>query len=37
MLAALDYLNCGEDINRSWENVKENIKTSAKENQVCAN
>jgi len=37
MLAVLDNLNYKEDINRAWENVKGNIKTSAKENQVCAN
>jgi hypothetical protein len=36
MLAALDSLNCNEDINKAWENVEENIKTSAKGNQVCA-
>ena len=29
--AALKNLNNGEDINRAWENIKENIKTSAKE------
>ena len=29
--AALENLSDGEDINRAWENVKENIKTSAKE------
>jgi hypothetical protein len=28
---ALENLIDGEDINRAWENVKENIKTSAKE------
>jgi hypothetical protein len=27
--AALENLNDGEDINRAWENIKENIKTSA--------
>jgi len=37
MLASLDSLNYNEDINRAWENVEESIKTSAKENQVCAN
>jgi hypothetical protein len=26
-----DHLSDGEDINRTWENIKENIKTSAKE------
>ena len=29
--AALEDLNDDEDINRAWENAKENIKTSAKE------
>ena len=29
--AALENLNEEEDVNRSWENKKENIKTSAKE------
>ena len=29
--AALENLNDNEDINRAWENMKENIKTSAKE------
>jgi uncharacterized protein YoaH (UPF0181 family) len=29
--AALGNLSDGEDINRVWENIKENIKTSAKE------
>ena len=29
--AALENLNDGEDVNRTWENIKENIKTSAKE------
>ena len=29
--AALENLNVDEDINRAWENIKENIKTSAKE------
>jgi len=27
--AALENLNVDEDINRAWENIKENIKTSA--------
>ena len=27
--AALENLNDGEDIDRAWENIKENIKTSA--------
>jgi len=30
--AALENLNGNEDINRSLENIKENIKTTAKEN-----
>ena len=30
--AALENLSDGEDINRAWENIKEIIKTSAKEN-----
>ena len=29
--AGLMNLNDSEDINRAWENIKENIKTSAKE------
>jgi hypothetical protein len=29
--AALENINDSEDINRAWENIKENIKTSAKE------
>jgi len=29
--AALENLNDSEDINRAWENIKANIKTSAKE------
>ena len=32
--AALENLSDGEDINRAWENIKENIKTSAKEKLV---
>ena len=28
---ALENLNVDEDINRAWENIKENIKSSAKE------
>jgi hypothetical protein len=27
--AALEKMSDGEDINRTWENIKENIKTSA--------
>ena len=30
-IAALDNLSDNKDINRAWENIKENIKTSAKE------
>jgi hypothetical protein len=29
--AALENLNVSEDINRTWENIKENIKISAQE------
>ena len=29
--APLENLNDSEDMNRAWENIKENIKTSAKE------
>jgi len=29
--AALENLSDGEDIQRAWENIKENVKTSAKE------
>ena len=29
--AALENSNVDEDVNRVWENIKENIKTSAKE------
>ena len=29
--AALENLSDDEDINRAWENIKENIKTSAKQ------
>ena len=29
--AALENLNVSEDINRAWENIKDNTKTSAKE------
>ena len=31
MFAALENLSDNEDIIRAWENIKENIKTSAKE------
>jgi len=30
--ATLEYLNDGQFINRAWENMKEDIKLSAKEN-----
>ena len=29
--AALENLNDDEDLDRTWENIKENIQTSAKE------
>jgi hypothetical protein len=29
-VAALENLNVSEDINMAWENIKDNIKTSAK-------
>jgi len=31
MFAALESLNDDEDVNRTWENIKENIKTPANE------
>jgi len=31
--AALENLNDDEDVNRTWENIKENIQTSAKKSQ----
>ena len=31
-LAALENLSYGEDVSRGWENIKETIKISAKEN-----
>ena len=31
--AGLENLRDGEDINRAWENINENIKTSAKGSQ----
>ena len=37
MSAALGNLSDDEDINRAWENIKESIKTSAKESLVCTN
>jgi len=33
-VAALENLSDGKDVNRAWENIKENIKTSAKEDLV---
>jgi len=30
----LENLDVDEDVNRAWENVKENIKTSAKDSLV---
>jgi hypothetical protein len=30
MFAALENVSDGEDINRAWESIKKNIKTSAK-------
>jgi flagellar biosynthesis/type III secretory pathway chaperone len=35
--AILENLSDNEDINRAWENIKENIKTLAKESLVCTN
>jgi len=35
--AALGNLSYGEELNRAWENVKENIKISAKRVWVCSN
>ena len=32
--AALENLNEDEDVDRTWENIKENIQTSAKESLV---
>ena len=34
--AALENLSYGKDINRAWENIKENIKTSGKQS-LCLN
>ena len=31
LLTTLENLNDSEDINRSWENIKENVKSSAKD------
>jgi hypothetical protein len=35
--AALQNLGYGEDINRAWENIKDNIRTSTKGFYVCIN
>ena len=35
--AALENLDVDEDVNRAWENIKENIKTSAKDSHGCMN
>jgi hypothetical protein len=35
--AAVENLNVSEDINRAWENIKENIKSQLKTVQVCMN
>jgi len=35
--AALENLSYGEGIYRAWENIKENIKNSAKRVWVCSN
>ena len=32
--AALENVNDDEDVNRTWENIKENIQTSAEESLV---
>jgi hypothetical protein len=34
---ALENLSDGEDINRAWKNIKENIETSAKESSSARN
>jgi hypothetical protein len=34
MFAALEDLNDSQDINRAWENIKESIKTPAKDSLV---
>jgi hypothetical protein len=34
---ALKNFNDSEDINRAWENIKKNIKTSVKRVRVCMN
>jgi len=35
--AALENLNDDEDVNRTWENIKENIQNSAKRVWFCRN
>ena len=35
--AALENLSDDEDVDRTWGNIKEIIKTSAKESRVCMN
>ena len=35
--AALENLNDDEDVNRTWENIKENIQNSAKRVWLCRN
>jgi len=35
--SALENVNDDEDVNRTWENIKENIQTSAKRVWVCTN
>jgi len=35
--AALENLNVSDGINRAWENMKDNIKTSAKESLILWN
>jgi len=35
IFAAFENLN--DDVNRTWENIKENIQTSAKRVWVCTN
>jgi hypothetical protein len=35
--AALENFNDNVDINRAWENIKENIKIPAKEREVITN
>jgi hypothetical protein len=34
LLSAMESLNDSDDIKRAWENIKENIKTSAKDSLV---